>query len=164
MKRPTFSNETDMEEVLRLFDELEKDECENSDKLRESIVDIVVSPRKERLRLDLQNTFRSEVAWFELGRILEEGLSRPDIYLFQIPFLDASPLVLRADSYSTQQLALAGRLTSFNANPNNVLIDYSPEVTHITREPGDLIPHELWTSTVRHFWSAAGLTPTAYDA
>jgi len=150
------NHESDGEELNRLFDELASGESDEPDALRRSIVEILVAPRRERIDAAIQQVFSGELSWIGLGRALEEGLCRPDIYIFQQPFLNQYP-VLRVDGYSAPQmnpLATIGdnELSDFSRPADNAM-----DIIHVEREPGDLAPHSLWRSNVEHYWSAVGL-------
>ena len=147
------------EEMYRLRNELECAEEQDEVELRRTIVESVVSSPLARLVAAFGNGFKSEMTWLELGRKLEEGLCRPDVYRFQTPFMNDRSPVLRPDDYSTK---CSGALASSDWTIHQHLDSTQNTVAniarvHVIRKPGDLEPQRLWWTSVSRRWLAAEL-------
>jgi hypothetical protein len=131
------------------------------------VVDQFVRPWQMKISEAISSVLEADVvAWFKLGKTLEEGLCRPDIFRFQIPFTQAWPILVLDAASATylelleQESDLRNSCCKRGLSPK--AIETRPDYT--IRQPGDIAPSRLWNIDLLNRWRDVALGDNELNA
>ena len=123
------------------------------------IVDENIRPGHQRLRDAIRKRVRdNDLKLLSLGEAIEEGLCRNDIYRFLLPtgtweILD-DPNLPTAEEFA--------ELDDYEVNTPTVREDLAISARLVSREPGNVAPHEMWAIQLASCWQDAALAPDEF--